>query len=485
MFPVLPVLLGLTGMLAIAAVPESEHTVWAEALVLAVAVFCIGFGLREFFYASAIAVLPLPIGAAIDCLHLSPSVLLGVAAAVAGYWSIRCEQRRVATQRGEPAAKVKLFRQEQRCATHLLATASHDLRQPVQALVAQVDLMKGKEGSGAYLSRRQLTELQTSVHTLAEMLDDLFDVNRVNLGISEARLQPVNVRSLLQEVDHVFAVSANAKGLRLVTECPGDVWITSDLKLLRRILFNLTANAIRYTDAGGIRLSCLVAEGRAILQTEDTGRGMNAAHLVATSTQLELRPTPSYQGLGLGLGLGIAGMMALRLGHKLRVSSELGEGTRIEVELGECIAAASGTTRMGSPLPHSADIVVAIVEDDVAVLKALVNVLASWGCRTVSATDGDKLVKELRLCGAKPDFMIADLNLGATQTGLDAIREVRSIYRDPELPAILLTGDVLLELEHDSALVGVQVLCKPVRPSALRQLLNERGLMKELATTPA
>lgn len=480
-----PVLLGLAGPLAIAVTPDSQHIFWAAILLLAVAVACVGPGPGKVPYGPMSAVLPLPIAAAVTGSGATPSLLALTAAAMVSYWGIRSAHRR-AVQPPEVTAPLEQHPVEkddksERRAMQLLAAASHDLRQPVQALLAQVELIGG-EGDRDSISPRQFAELETSVNTLAEMLDDLLDVSRVNMGIYEAKLRPVNVGLLLKEAGQVFSVNANAKGLRLLVECPDDVWINSDLKLLRRIVFNLVANAVRYTDAGGIRLSCLLARGRVLLQVEDTGQGMKAGDLAAKGAEFELRPTTSYQGLGLGLG--IVNTMALQLGHKLRAASEPGEGTQIEVDLGERVAAgpameqAAGMTR-----PLGSDITVAIAEDDAAVRWALENILASWGCRTVSADSSQELVAQLRRSGTTPQLLISDLHLRATETGLDVIRALRENYQDPEIPAVILTGDVLAELKPDAALPGVCVLHKPVRPSDLRKVVTELVLASRLTAT--
>jgi signal transduction histidine kinase len=331
------VLPGLAGPLAIAVTPDSQHVFWSAMVFLAAAVSCAGPGQDNVPYGPMIAVPPLAITAAIAKSSATPSLLALAAAAIASCWAIRALHRREAKQAQATTVQPQHNTETgERHAMQLLAAASHDLRQPVQALVAQVDLLEGDTG---YISARQFVELQTSVNTLAEMLDDLLDVSRVNMGLYEPKLQPVNIRLLLKEVEQVFAINANAKGLRLLIECPDEVWVNSDLKLLRRIVFNLVANAIRYTDVGGIRLACLLSQGRALLQVEDTGKGMNVANLAVKSTGFALRPTTSYQGLGLGLG--IVSTMALRLGHKLRAASEAGEGTQIEVELGECVPVAA------------------------------------------------------------------------------------------------------------------------------------------------
>lgn len=469
--------LGLAGPLAMAVTPGSEHVFWSAMVLLAAAVSCAESGLDEAPYKPAIAVLPLPIAAMVARSSATPFVLALTAVAIASCWAVRRERRRAAKQLGVSAAQPQYnteynTEQGERRAAQLLAEASHDLRQPVQALVAQVDLIGDNP---SYIHARQFKEIHASVNTLAEMLNDLLDVNRVNLGIYQAALQPVNVQLLLKELRQVFAVKANAKGLRFLVECPNELWIQSDPRLLRRILFNLTANAIRYTDAGGIRISCVIAGGRVMLQAEDTGRGMKVEDLGAGSGEPRQRPTSSHRGLGLGLG--IVSTMAHQLGHTLRAFSELGEGTQIEVDLGERVAAAYGAEQPGSAvLPLPSDILVAIVEDDPAVLKALANTFAGWGYRTVSAGSSQQLVAQLGHIGPAPTapmLVITDYQLQANETGLDVIRTVRELYDSSKIPAVMLTGDVFAELEREAALAGIRVLYKPVRPSDLRKVVSE------------
>lgn len=489
-------LLGLAGPLAIALAPDSEHIFWEAIVLLAATVSGVESGLPAAPYRPALVVLPLLGAATIARTTAMPFLLVLAAVAIAACWAIRREHQRVLRQWGtaaeagagtdvEAGAAAPQARQNPRTdeshGARLLAEVSHDLRQPVQALVAQVDLIADNP---AHISPRQFKEIHASVNTLAEMLNDLLDVNRVNMGIYKAALQPVNVRLVLQEVEQVFAAEAHAKGLRFLVECPNEVWIKSDQRLLRRILFNLTANAIRYTDTGGIRISCLLVEGRALLQTEDTGRGMSVADLGAKVAEVKSRPTTSDRGLGLGLG--IVSAMASQLGHKLRALSEIGEGTQIEVDLGECMDAASLGAHAGDRVPPAAsDILVAIVEDDSVVLQALVNTFTSWGYCTVSADSSHKLVAQLRHGSATPMLVVTDFKLQARETGLDVVRTVRGMYDEAVIPAVILTGDVFAELEKDAAMAGVRVLYKPVRPSDLRKLVNELVFVSETQLPPA
>jgi len=463
------VLLGLAGPLVIAVTPDSQHIFWSAILLLIAAASssCIEPGLNGFPYAPVTATLPLLIAATVVRSSAIPWLLALMAVALASCWGIRSAHRKTMERFGIGARAKHAAKQEDDHAMQLLLAASHDLRQPVQALVAQVDLIGNDP---AYVSPRQLKEVQASVNALSEMLNDLLDVNRINLGIYEATLQPVNVRLLLREVEQVFAVNAHTKGLCLLIECAEDVWVKSDLKLLRRILFNLVVNAIRYTDAGGIRLGCTVVEGRAVLLAEDTGKGLHVENFPGEGkgSAFELRPTSGNQGLGLGLG--IVSTMALQLGHKLRVASELGEGTQIEVEFGECVPAAEANN--AAP-PVVTDILVAIVEDNVTILQALSNVMTAWGCRPVCADSGQKLVAELHRIGATPALIIADLNLRPDETGLDVIRALRKIHHESRIPAILLTGDLAPQFQEDAALADVRVLYKPLRPSELRKVVNE------------
>ncbi|MFS2035549.1 hybrid sensor histidine kinase/response regulator [Polaromonas sp. CT11-55] len=464
------VLLGLAGPLVIAVTPDSQHIFWSAILLVVAAASCIESGLEEFPYGPVLAILPLLIAATVAWSSATPWLLVLIVVAMASYWRIRVKHRKTMRPLGIAAPEAQhVARQDERRAMQLLAAASHDLRQPVQALVAQVNLMGGNP---AYINPQRFKDVQTSVNTLAEMLNDLLDVNRINLGLYEARPQPVNVRLLLQEVEQVFAANASTKGLRLLVECTEDVWIKSDLKLLRRIVFNLVVNAIRYTDVGGIQLSCLVVEGRALLQAEDTGKGMNVEDFPGKSTTFERRPTASHQGLGLGLA--IVSTMALQLGHTLRVVSELGEGTQIEVDLGERISAPSAAEQAGNAAPSVlAGTLIAIVEDDAAVRQSLANTLESWGCRTVSADSGQGLQAQLRHLGAPPALVITDFNLRAKETGLDVIRALRKTSHGARIPAILLTGDLVADVQEGATLADVRVLYKPVRPSDLRKIVNE------------
>lgn len=223
--------------------------------------------------------------------------------------------------------------------SRFLATASHDLRQPLHALSLFVDELQ----SGPTEERRARLHdnLADAVGRLNAMFDAILDTSKIEAGAIRPSLLHFPLTPLLGAMRKTFASAAEAKGLRLEI---GDsaAWVESDQLLLQRILQNLVSNAIRYTVSGHVGLVCSEADGYLTITVFDTGPG------IPTELQSEIfgeffrAPTPGQSGeRGLGLGLFIVESFARLLSHPVRVHSGSGSGSRFEIIV-PIVPAASG-----------------------------------------------------------------------------------------------------------------------------------------------
>jgi signal transduction histidine kinase/ActR/RegA family two-component response regulator len=352
-----------------------------------------------------------------------------------------------------------------RAKTRFLASASHDLRQPIHALSL----------FGAALKMQQLPDnvrdlannIDESITVLASQLDSLLDISRLDAGVVTPEFVVIDLTSMLQRIGREFEQPALEKGLSLNLELAGSYHIVSDKLLLERVIRNLLNNAVRYTETGRITIETRCDGPQCCLAISDTGIGIEEseqANIFSEFYQVSQQYGSSNQGLGLGLSI-VARLLSL-LSAPMTLKSTKGEGTRIEISL--TLEANRKETREVSGMMRLEDVSVLVIDDDVAVRKAMTALLGNLGAEVrVSAN----LVEAMALASARaPDVVVSDLRLGS-ETGIDAITSIRDVCGD--LPAILITGDTSTEqiqLAHES---GLMILHKPVNVADLEKAIAD------------
>jgi signal transduction histidine kinase len=203
-----------------------------------------------------------------------------------------------------------------------LASAAHDIRQPVHALSLYADWL----GSEPELVHEIAPKIVESTKAVNALFDSLFDLVRLDSGKIKVNIEPVDLGQLLHDLELQYRPLAQAKGLRFrVHVAPGTV--LSDAILLRRIVGNLLSNAVKYTQRGGVLLASRAAAGGRRLEVWDTGVGIAPAH--QREIFREFYKVPSHAGTedGFGLGLYIVARLSAILGHPLSLASRPGNGT--------------------------------------------------------------------------------------------------------------------------------------------------------------
>ncbi|MEW5728247.1 MAG: ATP-binding protein [Pseudomonadota bacterium] len=349
--------------------------------------------------------------------------------------------------------------------TRFLAAASHDLRQPLQALSLYLGVLEAKLGDG---ERRLLGAVGQCVDSLSGLLNDLLDVARLDAGTITPKVEAVAVSQLMERVAASWGIQAEAKGLRLVVRPCGAV-VRTDPALMERVLSNLVANAVRYTDRGRVVVGCRrVGAGEVRLEVWDTGVGIPEDRLGDIFEEFRQLGNPERRrDKGTGLGLAIVRRVTGLLGHPVSVRSRPGKGSVFAVRL-PLTAAAAASPPTAVPAGRSRRILV--VEDEIHVRSALELVLGGLGHEVAAGETVDEALA--RLGARRPELVIADYRLGGGATGVEAIRRVRALH-GAELPAVVLTGDTDPAIIRRIAGEGLRVLHKPLQVEALRGFLGE------------
>lgn len=372
--------------------------------------------------------------------------------------------------------------------SRFLATASHDLRQPLQALILFSEALK--DAAKEPTVERLAGQIESSVHALSGMFNALLDVSRLDAGVIEPNWQHFSLQPLFDRLYVEFMPLAQVKGLQFDMpfergegcsgadgECAAMAY--SDPLLLERILRNLLSNAIRYTDSGSVKLSCRCLAGEVLLEIQDMGYGISAASLPHIFEEYYQEDNPSRnRRLGLGLGLAIVRRMADLLGYKIQVRSALGEGTTFSfrVKMGD-------EAHQTEPyqVTHSAHdlfgAAVALVEDDPDIREATAELMGQWGCKVYAGETVEEVIRKLEAEDKCPALLISDYRLPGKMTAIQVIKTIRLRY-NADIPALIVTGDTAPDTLYEIHSSGAMLLHKPIVPGRLRFMMH-RMLSKE------
>ncbi|CAH0356166.1 hybrid sensor histidine kinase/response regulator [Aquabacterium sp. CECT 9606] len=357
-----------------------------------------------------------------------------------------------------------------------LASASHDLRQPLHALglfltaLGHTDLDERQ--------RQMWGHVEASSAAASEMLNTLLDFSKVDAGVITPQPQAFPVQSLLHKLERHFAPQANDKGLVFRVR-DTDLVVWADPRLVEQVLRNLLTNAIRYTERGGVLLGCRRRGDQAVLEVWDTGIGIEPSQHQAIFQEFHQLGNPERDRTkGLGLGLAIVQGLAQAMGTTVALLSRPGRGSVFRMTLSlsqEGVPEEAVAPAVSAPL---VGVRVLLIDDDEAVRMAMAELLTAWGCACEPAGSEAEAVR--LLARFTPDVVLADFRLRDHRTGPQAIEAVRARV-GRAVPAIIVTGDTAADRLRTAVGSGITLLHKPVGSVALQRALA-RALA--LASTP-
>lgn len=352
--------------------------------------------------------------------------------------------------------------------SRFLASASHDIRQPLQAANLFLSVLENEVESDA--GKVTYGRLQNALGSMSELLNSLLDISRLDSLSVAANKGDMALAPLLDRLAQTVEPQAKAKGLqfRLIGHA---VFVRSDALLLERILSNLLSNAVRYTEQGSITLRAEQHGKRVQILVQDTGPGIpDDEHEAIFSEFYQLGNPERDSAKGLGLGLAIVSRLCALLGHKVEIRSAPGEGAcfSVELEAGSApVTLRQEALRDPWALPA---LQVLVVDDDSAIRAGMVALLTQWG---LVVREAESLEEALGVVssGWVPEVLLTDLRLRGHQSGLDVIQGLKEALGH-EVPAILVTGDTdqttLLPVREKVSMV----LHKPVKAPQLRAALQ-------------
>lgn len=355
--------------------------------------------------------------------------------------------------------------------TRFLAAASHDLLQPLNA--ARLYTATLIERSGGTNLAELAHSIEASLNAVEEIMSALLDISRIDSGALKPASAPFGMRELMKKTEVEFAPLAREKqiDLRIVGTSAAAL---SDRTLVGRILQNLVSNAIKYTRPGGrVLVGCRLRGNRVRLDVIDTGIGFNKDQHALIFAEFSRLEHGARMAQGLGLGLSIVKRLVAALGLALELNSTESRGSRFSLYIPLTRTpqpAADAAPARVEPASNIAGLRVLCVDNERAILDAMLGLLSGWGCDVRLARSLKDIARDRILDGWLPDLVLMDYHLDQT-SGLDAIEWLRQNVGG-HLPAALVTADRSPAVRTLAEERGVAVVTKPVKPAALRATIS-------------
>jgi signal transduction histidine kinase len=355
--------------------------------------------------------------------------------------------------------------------SRFLAAAGHDLRQPLHALGFFVDALQ--EQSLPADGRAVVSNIRRSVDAMEDLFNSLLDVSRLDAGIVRPRIGTIPLGPLMERVRIEYEPEARQKDLAL-SVARNSLFVRSDPVLLDRIMRNLVANAVRYTDRGRIVLGARRSADAVRIEVWDSGRGIpKDKHREIFQEFRQLENPQRDRRKGLGLGLAIVERLVKLLDHSLELRSQPGKGSMFAVSVprgrreefvpGE----ADGQIVVDRDVANS---LILLVDDEADVRDSMLALLGKWRCEVVAAESCAAMLEKLISIRRIPDLIVADYRLQGEENGIDVVARLREEF-NAQVPALLITGDTGMEQLREAEESGLHVLHKPLNPSRLRALI--------------
>jgi two-component system, sensor histidine kinase len=355
--------------------------------------------------------------------------------------------------------------------SRFLATASHDLRQPLQSLALLNGTLRRLVSHPDALEALEYQD--QAIESMSRLLNALLDISKLESGAVKPERVDFPVARLFEEIHNEFVGVAANKGLKFDVARSASC-VHSDPSLVEQILRNLVSNAIKYTHAGSVRVTCLSGPESVRIEVVDTGVGIPANQLQFIYDEFYQVGVPTNSSRdGYGLGLSIVQRLVSLLGLKLEVSSEVGKGSvfTLVLPLGRSTATASSERPAPVQAARQASApLVLLVEDDPAVRDATRMLLKVEGYRVLTAgclAEAESMARE----HGQLDLLVTDYHLSNGETGTQVIAALRASLGKP-LKAVLITGDTssaVKELQRDEHL---RLASKPIHAEELLTLLK-------------
>lgn len=379
--------------------------------------------------------------------------------------NLALEERAAALDRAEEA--LRLAEEASHLKDEFLSTASHELRTPLNAIVGWVHVLQ----SGALPDQEQrkhaVDAIERNAKIQTRLIEDLLDVSRMIQGRLSLTVAPLDIRTVVDTAAETVKPAAAAKQITINVMAGAEpITVIGDENRLQQIVWNLLANAVKYTAKGGtIEVEVGRADNRATVRVKDSGEGMASDFLPHVFEPFRQAASTTMRS-GLGLGLAIVRRLVDLHGGRITASSPgVGQGSEFTVRLPMAHGSALLASRPAASHPVFNGLHVLVAEDDADSAAALTAILKLHGCDIRTASTASEC---LRMTGEWPtDVLLCDIGL-PDDDGYGLLRRLRLLPEGADIPAIALTAYARPEDRARALAAGFRAhLSKPLDPGRL------------------
>ena len=373
---------------------------------------------------------------------------------------------------------IRQLEKKEQAKTHFLASAGHDLRQPVSAASLFVHALRLTDPTP--VQSELIEKLDESMQTFSDLLDQLLNISKFDAGLIKPEPALFSLVEMFNWLEHNFAQSALDKHLHFRFHFPShqSAILRTDIGLLKSVLMNLLSNAIKFTQKGGVLVSARIHGDRVLLQVWDTGIGIPEADFSRIFDEFYQVNNPQRnRKSGLGLGLSIVKRALTLLGAEINWRSRVGQGTMFGFYLP---LDSSGLEQPPVAIALQEDVhddsltrgkCFVVVEDDALVAQAMISWLEGMGGKVQFFSSAEEALESEKI--GQADYYIADYMLGGAFNGIQFLDRLRQKL-GTQINAVLVTGDTSPTFVHAAAHCDWPVLYKPLKTSRLIAALREQ-----------